>query len=230
MHALTIADIDHRVTRARRQLRLDPRGQRQRHAHAPNIQDARGINMALRARRSLPTVVVAAATATLLAAIIATAVTIAIAIALALATTVTAASGRTKIRTWWAAKATTTSAAIATSGRAAEAAAAGRTGAIATATAGWTAISTAAGAAWTRTSERSSTATAGTTCLALARFIDPKHATVELLTIELLQRLLSSFCSRHLDECEPSRASCLAVHDDRHARYFAAVCTEGCSE
>ena len=53
---------------------------------------------------------------------------------------------------------------------------------------------------------------------------------VELLTVELLQRLLCTLSCRHFDEGEATRPTGLAIHDDRDAGYFASVGSKRLSE
>jgi hypothetical protein len=79
---------------------------------------------------------------------------------------------------------------------------------------------------WTR----SATAAARTTSFAFASLVDPELTTVELLSVELLQRLRRAFRCRELDECEAARTSGLSIHDDRDAYDFATVRSECFSE
>jgi hypothetical protein len=239
MHLHAVANIDHLVARARGQLRFDPV---RKLDHAPTLRRVLGVyhTTSIRYDRttrasSLPPIILAAATTTLLA--ITGAATIAITIFLArLATTATGRTARIETRTRRTAEATarrTIEATAATAGRTAEAAttaaaiataaaAAGRTAEAATTAA---AITTTTAAGWA-TERATTTAAAGSTRLTLASFIDTKLATVELLAVELLQRLSGTFWCRHLDEREAARATCFAIHDDGHASYFAAVGTE----
>jgi hypothetical protein len=189
------------MTRARRQLSFDER----RQAHASE-----------RPLRGLPIVAVVAhattATTTGLAIIGRTA-----AIAILVLVTATAASASAA----FAAATRRTTAEAAGTRTAAEATAttaeptgtratAARTSGTAIATA--TASEAAAGATTEATGTRAAGAAEATTAtrtarLALARFVDAKHAAVELLAVELLQRLRRGFRCRHLDEREPARAS-----------------------
>jgi hypothetical protein len=197
-------------------------------------------------KRELPlAVVVDAALAGLLAAIVVAAVALFLAILL---TATLVAAGRTAGRTAGSAEAATAGrpeATAATTGRPIEATAA--TAGIATATRRTT--TTAEASAWRTTGAAGvttataaiSAGTAGTAgartaegprsaALALARFVDAKHASVELLSVELLQGLLCRFGGGELDEGEATRATCLTVDDDRHARHFSSVRAECFSE
>jgi hypothetical protein len=208
------------MTRARRQLSFDER----RQAHASE-----------RPLRGLPIVAVVAhattATTTGLAIIGRTA-----AIAILVLVTATAASASAA----FAAATRRTTAEAAGTRTAAEATAttaeptgtratAARTSGTAIATA--TASEAAAGATTEATGTRAAGAAEATTAtrtarLALARFVDAKHAAIELLTVELLECLRRAFGRRHLDEREPAGSSGLAIHDDGHACDLATVCPE----
>jgi lysylphosphatidylglycerol synthetase-like protein (DUF2156 family) len=80
---------------------------------------------------------------------------------------------------------------------------------------------------WTRSA---TAAAAWTTSFAFASLVDPELTTVELLSVELLQRLRGALRCRELDECEAARTSGLSIHDDRDAYDFATVRSECFSE
>jgi hypothetical protein len=59
------------------------------------------------------------------------------------------------------------------------------------------------------------TAAASTAIFARARFVDGQGATIDFLTIKLLNGRLAFFCRGHFDEAEAARASRLTVFNDR---------------
>jgi len=67
---------------------------------------------------------------------------------------------------------------------------------------------------------------AGASRVALPRLVDAELTSIEVGTIELLQRRLSLLGRRHLDEGEAARATCLSIDDDGDAGYLAAVAAE----
>jgi hypothetical protein len=212
------------MTRARRQLSFDER--RQAHASERPLRGLPIVAVVAHATTATTTglaIIGRTAAIAILVLVTATAASAAAAFAAATRRTTAEAAG-----TRTAAEATATTAeptgtrttAARTSGTAIATATASEAAAAAAATTTEATGTRAAGAA-----EATATAT-GTARLALARFIDPKHAAVELLSVELLERLRCPFGRRHLDEREPAGSSGLAIHDDGHACDLATVCPE----
>ena len=77
-------------------------------------------------------------------------------------------------------------------------------------------------AAATTTAAAAAPATTTTTTLALPRFVHFEGAALELVTIELLNRLLRFGSGCHLHEAEATRLSRGPVGDDGHV--FAGTC------
>jgi hypothetical protein len=225
MHALPV-DGDVVRRRAGRQLRRDPLGKR---FHAPKLPAVAAV------------VLIAPLPATPAAIILAAG---AILVLIALATPTTAVARRSRAEASAAAGTgagapaaePATAAGIPTTATGAGAAtrvpaAAGATAGVTTATTtGARARSVSATTCWRRSSRAWPAERSRPSRLAFARLVDPEHAAVELVTVELLHRLLRELRRRHLDEREAARTTGLTIHDDGYAGDLPAVCCECCSE